>query len=104
MSQSQVELHARTHAARLAIREFLEWAGSERGALLAEGVKADRDGEARDAETIGLIGTDGLIPVTDSIERLIDKHFGIDPEQLEIERRAVLDEVRGKYEREYGDE
>jgi hypothetical protein len=63
------------------IGSFIDWL-NERGTPICEKVHDDRFG-------------DEMVPVSDSIEKLLARYFEIDLVKVEDERRALLDEMRG---------
>ena len=66
-----------------AVQEFIDWL-EEEGWTIAE-VEDDR-----------------LYPVLESPQRIMEMHFGIDPQKIEAERRMLLSHVRNANARSDG--
>lgn len=70
-----------------AIGQFLEWLQEELGALIAVyAPDTDDDGEQV------------LTPLAATIEELLAEYFEVNLEKLEAEKRAMLAEIRARYE------
>ena len=76
---SMLERFKDTACQREAIRDFLAWLRKEHGLVLA-----------RWDEHYG----DRLEPALESLDKLIAEFLEIDPDQLEAERRALIEELR----------
>ncbi len=83
MEQTELDKHAKTHDARWAINEFLEW-------LSKEGIELSKWKNINS----GLNGTDRLMVLRKGRHELLDEYFNIDPAKLEKERRALLENAR----------
>lgn len=77
------KMHA-VHGKSQAIGEFLEWLTFEKGWTLAEWKKTEYADDFHNE----------LWPTSYSIEKLLAEYFEIDLEKTEIERRALLEEIR----------
>ena len=71
------------------IGEFLEW-------MNGKGYWIGKYGRYTDPETEEEEGEEELIPIKKSTEELLADYFEIDLNQVEKERRAILEEIRKK--------
>lgn len=79
MTNDKFPEHTKLYAVKersQAIGEFLDWLQIEKGFQLCR----DQFGE--------------LIPANVSLELLLGEHFGIDMKAIEVEKRAMLEEIR----------
>ena len=77
--KEQYPEHEKLHAVReqsQAIGEFLEWVNTEKGWML------------------GVYEGERMYPASYSINALLAEFFGIDPDLLEREKRAMLESLR----------
>jgi len=78
---NELEKHAWTCEQRGVIEEFLDWL-NENEILLGEYIRLSEGCAER------------LAPILKNRQELLDEFFGIDPVQLEKERRELLEQAR----------
>jgi hypothetical protein len=75
------------------IGEFLDWLQNEQAVVLT---KAHQHSKfcREDGERVCGVEKDALVPVISPIPRWLARYFDIDEEELESEKRRMLDELR----------
>jgi len=78
---NELEKHNKTFEQRKAIEEFLDWL-NEGKIMLGSYIKPFKDSD-----------TERLSPILQNRQELLDQYFGVDPVQLDKERKALLKEA-----------
>lgn len=79
---SELEKHSQTVEQRKTIEVFLDWL-NEKEISLGSYVKPFKDSD-----------TERMAPIPKNRQELLDEYFGIDPVQLDKERRELLEQAR----------
>jgi len=75
---NELEKHSKTFKQRVVVEEFLDWLEKE---------KIQLGSYFKDQDFVS------LSPILQNRQELLDQYFGVDPVQLDKERRALLKEA-----------